>query len=173
MAIYALGDLVPDIHPEAFVHPDATVIGAVRIGAEASVWPQAVLRGDSGGIVVGERTSVQDGAVLHCTERFHTTVGADCVIGHCVHLEGCTIEPGTLVGSNSVVLHGAVVGSGALVGAGAVVSNGRRVPALAMALGVPARIRADAVPPNAFTDSVAWYVANARRYRDELRRLGG
>lgn len=171
MALYALDELVPDIHPEAFVHPDATIIGAVRLGAQASVWAQAVLRGDSGGIVIGERTSVQDGSVLHCTAEFPTTVGADCVIGHCVHLEGCTIESGALVGSNAVVLHGAVVESGALVGAGAVVSNGRRVPARAMALGVPAQIREDAVPPNAFEANVAWYVANARRYRTGLRRL--
>lgn len=171
MAIYALDGIVPTIHPEAFVHPDATVIGNVHLGAGASVWPQAVLRGDSGAIVIGERTSVQDGAVLHCTAEFHTTVGAECVIGHCVHLEGCTIEPGSLVGSNSVVLHGAVVESGALVGAGAVVSNGRRVPALAMALGVPAQIRENAVPPNAFAEAVAWYVANARRHRDGMRRL--
>lgn len=171
MPIYALDDLVPDIHPEAFVHPDATVIGAVTIGAEANIWPQAVLRGDSGRIVVGERTSIQDGSVLHCTEQFPTIVGADCVVGHCVHLEGCTIEPGSLVGSNSVVLHGAVVESGALVGAGAVVSNGRRVPARAMALGVPARIRENALPPNAFAANVAWYVANARRHRAGLRRL--
>lgn len=171
MAIYALDGLVPDIHPEAFVHPDATVIGAVTLGAEASVWPQAVLRGDSGGIVVGARTSIQDGSVLHCTEQFPTTVGADCVVGHCVHLEGCTIEPGSLVGSNSVVLHGAVVESGALVGAGAVLSNGRRVPARAMALGVPARIRENALPAGAFAENVAWYVANARRHRTGLRRL--
>lgn len=171
MAIYALDDLVPDIHPEAFVHPDATVIGAVVLGAQASVWPQAVLRGDSGRVEVGARTSIQDGSVLHCTEQFPTVVGSDCVVGHCVHLEGCTIESGALVGSNSVVLHGAVVESGALVGAGAVVSNGRRVPARAMALGVPARIRTDALPPDAFAASVAWYVQNAARHRAGLRRL--
>lgn len=171
MPIYALESLVPDIHPDAFVHPDATVIGAVTIGAEASIWPQAVLRGDAGRIVVGARTSVQDGSVVHCTEQFPTLVGADCVIGHCVHLEGCVVEDGSLVGSNSVVLHGAVVGSGALVGAGAVVSNGRRVPPRAMALGVPAKIREDAMPPNAFATNVAFYVANGRRHRDGLRRL--
>lgn len=172
MAIYALDDLVPDIHPEAFVHPDATVIGAVTIGAEASIWPQAVLRGDSGRIVIGARTSIQDGSVVHCTEEFPTIVGAGCVVGHCVHLEGCTIEDGSLVGSNSVVLHGAVVESGALVGAGAVVSNGRRVPARAMALGVPAKMREDAVPPGAFEGNAAWYVANAKRHRSGLRLLG-
>src|SRR5687768_832153 len=121
MAIYALGDITPRIHPGAYVHPDAVVIGDVSIGDESSIWPCAVLRGDDGRVVVGDRTSIQDGAVLHTTARFPTLVGSDCVVGHLVHLEGCTIEDGALVGNGSVVLHQAVVRSGALVGSGAVV----------------------------------------------------
>ena len=171
MAVYALGDRVPEIHPDAWVHPDASVIGSVRIGAGSTVWPAAVLRGDYGSIVVGERTSVQDGTVVHCTAEFTTTIGDDCVVGHLAHLEGCTVEDGCLVGSGSVVLHQAVVRSGALVGAGAVVGNRVEVPSRAMALGVPARMRLDVVPAGAFTDAVALYVDNGRRYRSELRRL--
>lgn len=171
MALYALGDLVPDVDPDAFVHPDATVIGAVVLGAGASVWPQAVLRGDYGRIVVGARTSVQDGAVLHATDRLDTAIGADCVIGHLAHLEGCTVEDGCLIGSGSVVLHRAIVRRGALVGAGAVVGNRVEVPARAMALGVPARIKPDAVPEGAFADAVDRYVANTHRYNAQLRRL--
>lgn len=98
MAVYALGDLVPDIHPEAFVHPDATVIGAVAIGAGASVWPAAVLRGDYGRIEVGALTSVQDGTVVHTTADWPTLVGERCVVGHNAHLEGCTIGDGCLIG---------------------------------------------------------------------------
>lgn len=171
MAVYALGDRVPDISPDAYVHPDATVIGDVRIGAGSSVWPAAVLRGDYGTITVGERTSIQDGTVVHATADKPTTIGSDCVVGHIAHLEGCTVEDACLVGSGSVVLHDAVVRSGALVGAGAVVGNGTEVPAHAMALGVPARMRLDTVPPGAFTDAVAMYADNARRYRQELRPL--
>jgi carbonic anhydrase/acetyltransferase-like protein (isoleucine patch superfamily) len=171
MALYALGDQVPDVDPDAFVHPDATVIGAVVLGPEASVWPQAVLRGDYGRIVIGPRTSVQDGAVLHATAELDTVVGSDCVIGHLAHLEGCVVEDGCLIGSGSVVLHRAVVRHGALVGAGAVVGNRVEVPARAMALGVPARIKPDAVPDGAFIDSVERYVTNAHRYCAELRRL--
>jgi carbonic anhydrase/acetyltransferase-like protein (isoleucine patch superfamily) len=171
VALYALGDAEPQIHSSAFVHPDATVIGRVIVGAEATVWPGAVLRGDYGMISIGDRTSVQDGAVVHATHEYPTVVGAGCVVGHIAHLEGCTVEDDCLIGSSSVVLHRVVVRRGALVGAGAVVSGGTEVPSGAMALGVPARIRPDAVRPGSFADSVDRYVANGRRYREQLRRL--
>ena len=97
MPIYALGDQVPDIHPDAFVHPEAVIIGSVWIGAESSIWPCAVLRGDDGEIYVGERTSIQDGSVIHTTPVHPTRIGNDCVIGHIVHLEGCTIHDLSLI----------------------------------------------------------------------------
>ena len=109
MPIYALGERAPSIHPEAFVHPDAVVIGDVRIGAFSSVWPGAVLRGDYGTITVGARSSIQDGCVVHAGPHFPTTVGEGCVVGHLAHLEGCTLEDDSLVGSGAVVLHFAVV----------------------------------------------------------------
>lgn len=171
MAVYALGGQVPDIHPEAWVHPDATVIGSVTIGAGSTVWPHAVLRGDYGRIRVGARTSVQDGAVLHCTRELDTVIGSDCVIGHLAHLECCVVEDGALVGTGSVVLHRAVVRSTALVGAGAVVPNDMEVPSGAMALGVPARLRPGTVTPEMILPNAAGYVANGARYRAELRRL--
>ena len=171
MAIFALGDREPTIDPSAFVHPDATVIGAVTIGPESTVWPQAVLRGDYGEIIVGARTSIQDGTVIHATDDHFTRIGDDCVIGHIAHLEGCTVENGALVGSGSVILHRAVIRSGALVGAGAVVPNDMDVPSGAMALGVPAKIRENTVAPGTFDINVASYVANGKRYRQELRRI--
>ena len=171
MAVYALGERTPSIDPDAFVHPEAVVIGAVSIGPEATIWPGAVLRGDYGTISVGARTSVQDGAVIHATAELSTVIGDECVIGHLAHLEGCVIEDRCLIGSGSIVLHSVTVHTGALVAAGAVVSGGTEVPARAMALGVPAKIRADSVHEGAFADSVALYVANGHRYRAELRRL--
>ena len=172
MAIYALGELEPSIHPEAFVHPDATVIGNVTIGAESSIWPQAVLRGDNGFIVVGDRTSIQDGSVIHTTPFTPTLIGDDCVIGHLVHMESCTIESGSLVGSGSIVLHGAIVRAEAVVGANAVVPNGMEVPSRAMALGVPAKLRLDAVDPDSMIRIGAMsYVANGHRFRRDLRRV--
>jgi carbonic anhydrase/acetyltransferase-like protein (isoleucine patch superfamily) len=171
MAIYALGDRVPDIHPDAFVHPDATVIGSVVIGADSSVWPRAVLRGDYGRITVGARTSIQDGSVIHATQEFDTAIGDDCVIGHLVHIECCTIENAALVGSGSIVLHRAIVRTNALVGAAALVPNGMEVPSGAMALGVPAKLRLDSVTPDMIVNNAAQYVQNAREYREQLRRI--
>lgn len=173
MPIYALGDTEPDIDPSAFVHPDATVIGSVTIGAESTIWPQAVLRGDYGRIVIGARTSIQDGAVIHCTAELDTFIGDDCVVGHLAHLECCVVEAGALIGTGSVVLHRAVVRSGALVGAAALVPNDMEVPAGAMALGVPARVRPDSVTEEMIAPNVASYVENGKRYRTELRRLDG
>jgi carbonic anhydrase/acetyltransferase-like protein (isoleucine patch superfamily) len=171
MPIYALGERVPTIDALAYVHPDAVIIGDVRIGPESSIWPSAVLRGDSGYIQVGSRSSIQDGTIVHCTAVFPTVVGDDCVVGHNAHLEGCTIESGSLVGSGSVVLHGVTVRSGALVGAHALVPNGMEVPSNAMALGVPAKLRLDSVDPGMIARSAAKYVQNGRWYREQLRRI--
>jgi carbonic anhydrase/acetyltransferase-like protein (isoleucine patch superfamily) len=170
--IYALGDLEPTIDPTAYVHPDAVLIGEVELGPEASVWPGAVLRADNAVIRIGARTSIQDGSVLHVAPGFPTVVGADCVIGHLVHMEGCTIEDRCLVGSGAVVLHGAIVRTQALVGAGALVPGGMEVPSRAQALGVPAKIRPDSVNPELMIDlGAASYVERSARYRKELRRL--
>jgi carbonic anhydrase/acetyltransferase-like protein (isoleucine patch superfamily) len=172
MAIYALGDVEPSIDPTAYIHPDAVVIGEVTIGPESSVWPSAVLRGDPGGIVIGARTSIQDGTVVHTTPMTPTRVGDECVIGHLVHLEGCTIGNGSLVGSGAIVLNGAVVEDEALVGAGALVPGHLTVPSRAMALGVPATIKPDAVDPELHIRmGMHVYVERGRTYRQELRRL--
>ncbi len=171
MPVYALGDRVPTISDRAFVHPDAVVIGAVTIGPESTVWPTAVLRGDHGAVVVGARTSIQDGTVVHCTSTLDTVIGDRCVVGHRAHLEGCTVEDDCLIGSGSIVLHRAVVRRGSLVGAAALVPNDFEVPSGAMALGVPARLRPDTVRPGQFDAAVRTYVHNAHWYAADLRRL--
>jgi len=171
MPLYAIGEKEPIIDEEAFVHPDAVIIGDVTIGPEATVWPGAVLRGDRGAIRVGAATSIQDGTVVHCTSTLDTVIGEYCVVGHRVHLEGCTIEDDALIGSGSVVLHNVVIGSGALVGAQALVTNGTHVPPLAMALGVPARIRENAVEPGAHRAGADVYVDNGHWFAREMRRL--
>ncbi len=171
MAIYALGASAPDIAASAFVHPDATVIGDVTIGEGSTVWPQAVLRGDYGKIVIGARTNIQDGAVIHCTRELDTFIGDDCVIGHLAHLECCVVEDGVLVGTGAIVLHKALLRSGALVGAAALVPNGMNVPAGAIAVGVPARLREGAADTADIARNAAGYVQNGERYVKELRRL--
>jgi len=170
--IYALGDRVPSIDPSAYIHPEAVVIGKVEIAEEATVWPNAVLRGDYGRIAIGARTSIQDGTVIHATHELDTVIGNDCVVGHNAHLEGCTIEAHSLVGSGSIVLHRCRVGPNSLVGANAVVTNNTVVPPGAMALGIPATIKENAVREGSFAPAVALYVANGKRYAAELRRIG-
>ncbi len=171
MALYALGDRTPQIDPSAFIHPDAVIIGDVRIGPESSVWPSAVIRGDHGTVRIGARTSVQDGAVIHCSAQWDTTLGDDVTVGHLAHLEGCDVQTGSLVGSGSVVLQNAVLQPGSLVAAGAVVSPGTNVPSGAVARGVPARIVEDAADAELLRHASETYVHNTHWYAAELRRI--
>lgn len=171
MPIYALGSEEPHIAGDAFVHPDAVIIGAVTLGSESSVWPCAVLRGDEGEITIGQRTSVQDCSVLHTTPDDPTVVGDRCVIGHIVHLEGCTIEDDVLVGNGSILLHRVVARSWSIVAANSVVLNDTEIPSRAIAAGSPAVIKADRAKPELITAGVDAYVERARRFRADLRRL--
>ncbi|HEX9835126.1 MAG TPA: gamma carbonic anhydrase family protein [Mycobacterium sp.] len=172
MAIYALGDDEPDIAPDAFVHPESVVIGRVRLGSHASVWPGAVLRADHGEITVGARTSIQDGTVLHTIPEAPTAIGEDCVVGHNTHLEGCTVESRCLIGSGSVTLNRAVVRSGAVVGAAALVPEGFEVPSGVLAVGVPVRLRSLTMDPRWLDYAVATYIELSRRHNATMRRIG-
>jgi carbonic anhydrase/acetyltransferase-like protein (isoleucine patch superfamily) len=170
--IYALGELVPRIHPDAFVHPEAVIIGDVVVGAWSSVWPGAVLRGDDGDLIVGERTSIQDGCVVHTWEEHPTRIGSGCVIGHMAHLEGCHIADQVLIGSGAIVLRRAIVETNSLVGAGALVPPGKRVPSGAQAVGVPVQIREGRADPDDIAESAQHYVDRVSRYKAGLRRIG-
>ena len=170
MPIYRFGDRSPQIDATAFVHPDAVVIGDVSVGALASIWPGAVLRGDYGSIEVGERTSIQDGTVVHTRAAQPTRIGADCVVGHLVHLEGATIEDCVLVGSGAVVL-GATVRTGAVVAAGAVVPDGFEIRPGERAQGVPARPAANTTSLDSIRAGAKTYMELAQRYKRELQRV--
>jgi carbonic anhydrase/acetyltransferase-like protein (isoleucine patch superfamily) len=171
MPLYALGNDRPRIHPEAYVHPEATLLGEVRLGQQASVWPGVVIRADNGPILIGARTSIQDGTVIHTQPQNPTRIGANCVIGHLVHLEGCVLEDWVLVGSGAVVLERAICRSPSLVGAGAVVSPGMEVPAGGMALGVPARIRPGAVSQPMVAANVTAYLKHLAQHRHGSREV--
>jgi len=171
VAIYALGDQIPDIHPTAFVHPDATIIGSVTVGEGSSIWPGAVLRGDDGYISIGRHTSIQDGSVLHTTPMFPTIVGDECIVGHIVHLEGCTVEDRAQVSNGAIVLHQVIVRTGSIVAANAVVLNGLEVPAGALAVGAPAVIKEGRAKMDVVAMGVQSYVHKTERYRAELRRI--
>ncbi len=133
----------PRIAADAYLAPNATIIGDVTIGAGASVWYGAVVRGDVGRIVIGPRTSVQDNVVLHVNGRHDTIIGADVTIGHGVVMEGCEIGDGVMVGMNATVLSGATVGAGALIAAGSVVRENARIPEDVLVAGVPGVIKGE------------------------------
>jgi carbonic anhydrase/acetyltransferase-like protein (isoleucine patch superfamily) len=171
MTLYSLGKLAPKVDPKAFVHPTAQLIGNVVVGAEASVWPGAVLRGDFNRIEIGEGSSVQDNAVLHPRSPHPTTIGRDCVIGHLAHLEGVEIEDMVLVGSCSVVLEESCVRTGGIVAAGAVVPPGTEVPLGRRAQGVPAKLVSSDVYLEAIRAGAQKYRDLARRYRGQLEEV--
>jgi carbonic anhydrase/acetyltransferase-like protein (isoleucine patch superfamily) len=151
----------PDIHPTAFVAPNATIIGRVRIAAHASVWYGSVLRGDLEEIVLGEGSNLQDNSVVHTDLGNPTVIGAGVGIGHAAIVHGARIGDGALIGMGARLLSGSVVGAGALVAAGAVLLEGHEVPDGAIAAGVPAKVRGEIRDPE-LRDRVA---RNAVQYR--------
>ena len=171
MTLYALGDLRPQIHTDAFVHEDAVLIGKVSIGAFSTVWPGAVLRGDGAGIQVMADTSIQDGCIIHNTAELPTIIGSRVTVGHNTHLEGAIVEDDCLIGSGSTLLPGCVVKTHSLVGANALVPGSLTVPSFAMALGVPAKIKENAVKAGEFLENAKHYVELGKRYRLEQKRL--
>jgi len=160
--------VAPRIHPTAFIAPTAVLIGDVEVGAEASVWFGAVLRGDhpDHGIRIGERASVQDNCVLHVSARGPTLVGAGATIGHGAVFESCEIGRSALVGMNAVILHGARIGDEALVAAGSVVPEGMEVPGRMLVAGAPARVRRELAGSSGdwVRTSAQHYVELSRQY---------
>jgi len=169
--IYALDGIAPEIDPDAWIAPGAQVMGRVRIGAGASVWFGAVLRGDNEWITLGAGSNVQENAVLHTDIGYPLTIGADCTIGHLAMLHGCTIGDGSLVGMAATVLNGAQIGKGCLIGAAALVTEGKVFADGSLVMGTPARVvRAlDAAATAGLRASAAGYQANARRFRAGLK----
>lgn len=157
----------PVIAPSAWVHPTAVIIGDVTLGADVSVWPGAVLRGDRAAIVIGAGSNVQDGAVLHCDPGQPCVVGERVTIGHRAVVHACTVEDGALIGIGAVVLSGAVIGRGTLVAAGAVVGEGKVMPPDVLVAGVPAKVLMPLTPEQRTRIAAghATYVALKERYR--------
>lgn len=174
-ALYSLDGVSPELPGDGdfWVAPGAHLMGRVTLCSGASVWFNAVLRGDNERITVGRGSNVQDGSVLHTDPGFPLTIGADCTIGHKALLHGCTIGDGALVGMNATVMNGAVIGAGALVGAGAIVTEGKEIPEGALVLGAPGKV-VRILDPEAragLLESARRYQENMRRYRDGLVRL--
>ncbi|MDX2225403.1 MAG: gamma carbonic anhydrase family protein [Rhodospirillaceae bacterium] len=152
----------PTIAADAFVAPNATIIGDVQIGAQASIWFNCVLRGDVNYIRVGARTNIQDGTIVHvATNDGPTLIGADVLIGHGAIIHGCTLHDGCFVGMAATVMDDAVVETGGMVAAGALVGPGKRVPAGQLWAGTPARFMRNLTP-----DEVAQMKVQTDRYVD-------
>jgi gamma-carbonic anhydrase len=130
----------PSVPKTCFVAPSAVLIGAVSLGEETSIWYQAVVRADINSITIGNRTNIQDGAVLHVANDFPLTIGEEVNCGHQAVLHACTIEDRVLIGIGAILLDGAVIGHDSIVGAGALVTKGTAIPPGSMVLGSPARV---------------------------------
>jgi carbonic anhydrase/acetyltransferase-like protein (isoleucine patch superfamily) len=174
MALYAIGGKQPQVARDAWIAPSADVIGDAQLAELASVWFGAVIRADNTPIIVGPRSNIQEGAMLHSDPGAPLTIGADCTIGHHAILHGCTIGDGTLIGMGATILNRAVIGENCLVGAGALVTEGKEFPAGHLIVGSPARaIRPlDDAAKAALKMSATLYAAKQREYATELVRIG-
>ena len=165
MPTYDLDGVSPQIDPEAWIAPNATVIGNVEIGARASIWFGAVLRGDAARIVVGEGSNIQDGAVVHCSEGLPTIIGKNVTLGHLACIEGCVVEDGALVGTGAIMLQRSRLGAGAILAAGAVLAEGKEIPPGVIAAGVPAEVKKEISGP-----AMRWVTGPAHHYQQNLTR---
>ena len=169
--IYTLGDRIPRIDDSAYVADNATIIGSVEIGPEASIWFGTILRGDNDVIRIGARSNVQDATVIHVDPGIPTTIGEDVTIGHSTMIHGCTIERGCLIGIGAIILDHARIGEESLVGANSLVTEGKEFPGRSLILGSPARV----VRPLTDEDIAAirratnHYVDNTRYYKANLK----
>ena len=139
--ILSIRGRTPELHPESWVAPSASLIGWVRLDARASVWYSATLRAEAEPIDVGPGSNIQDGATLHVDPEYPLRIGAGVTVGHNAVLHGCTVEDGCLIGMGAIVLNGAVIGAGSIVAAGALVPQGVVVPPRSLVAGVPAKVR--------------------------------
>jgi carbonic anhydrase/acetyltransferase-like protein (isoleucine patch superfamily) len=155
------------IHPRAFIHPLAIVCGDVTLGPRVSVWPTAVIRGDTAPVVIGESSNVQDGTIIHVDPGVPTTIGARVAIGHRAIVHGATIGDDCLIAMGAVVLNHVTVGSGSIVGAGAVCTEGTEIPPNSLVLGVPGKVVRPTTPEmrERIARTVAAYVELQERHR--------
>lgn len=167
---YRLGDLRVETHPQSWIAPNATVIGRVRLQAGASVWFNAVLRGDNELIDIGEHSNVQDGAVMHTDMGFPLTLGKGVTVGHNAMLHGCSVGDYSLIGINAVILNGARIGRNCIIGANALIAEGKVIPDGSLVMGSPGKVVRELSDQQKklLEASAAHYVHNAQRYAREL-----
>ena len=174
MAIYSLGDRQPVLGPDAWVAPNATVIGDVHLGDNASIWWNAVVRGDNDTITIGAGSNIQDGSVLHVDAGVPLSIGDNVTVGHQVMLHGCTIGDESLIGIKSVILNKAVIGRHCIIGANSLIPEGKVIPERSLVMGSPGKIVRQLSDDEVARLLLAaqGYIENARRYRAELKPEG-
>jgi carbonic anhydrase/acetyltransferase-like protein (isoleucine patch superfamily) len=167
---YRLGDSRVETHPQSWVAPNAVLIGKVKLEAGASVWFNAVLRGDNELIHIGENSNVQDGTVIHTDLGSPLEIGKGVTIGHNVMLHGCSVDDYSLIGINSVILNGAKIGKYCIIGANSLIGEGKVIPDGSLVMGSPGKIVRELtdVQKKMLEASAAHYVLNAQRYAREL-----
>ncbi len=174
MAIYQLGEHVPEINSSAYVTESANIIGKVRIEANASIWFDVTIRGDNERIVVGENSNVQEGCILHTDPGYPLTIGNNVTVGHQAMLHGCSIGEGSLIGIQAVILNNAKIGKNCLVGAGALVTEGKEFPDNSLIVGAPAKavrtLNADDIAR--MHGNTRNYVERAQFFKTNLKRIG-
>ena len=169
---YALGDVRITTASDAWwIAPTAVVIGNVRLEHNASIWWNAVLRGDNELITIGEGANIQDGCVLHTDPGYPMTLGKDVTVGHMAMLHGCVIGPNTLIGIGAVILNGARIGANCLIGAKALIPEGKEIPDNSLVMGVPGRVKGEVGEEHVarIRRAAEHYVINWQRYKRDCR----
>jgi len=171
MPIYALDATRPQFAGDHWIAPNATVIGDVHIGHDVSIWWNAVLRGDRDTLVIGDRSNIQDGSVLHTDPGVPFVIGADVTVGHQVMLHGCTVGDGSLIGIGSILLNRSAIGKNSIVGANTLIPEGKTFPDGVLIVGSPGKVVRELAPEEIarLRDSAANYVDNWKRYARGLK----
>jgi carbonic anhydrase/acetyltransferase-like protein (isoleucine patch superfamily) len=176
MPIYELNGAKPELPSDGdyWIAPTATLIGKVRLARGASIWFGAILRGDNDWISIGENSNIQDGSILHTDDGIPLSIGANVTVGHAVVLHGATVGDNALIGMSATLLNRARVGASSIVGAHALLPEGKEYPERSLIVGVPARVMRTLSEEEAalLPLSAQHYVANAQRYRRELKEVG-
>jgi carbonic anhydrase/acetyltransferase-like protein (isoleucine patch superfamily) len=171
MPIYTVGGRTPQISEDSWIAPNATVIGSVSLGNNSSVWWNSVIRADNEQIVIGEKTNVQDGCVLHADPGIPLTLADEVTIGHMAMLHGCSIGEGSLIGIKSVIMNHVVIGKECLIGANTLIPEGKVIPDRSLVVGSPGRILRTLTDEEVadLRGTAAHYVENWQMYRDSLK----
>ncbi|MDH3695002.1 MAG: gamma carbonic anhydrase family protein [Gammaproteobacteria bacterium] len=171
--LYSLSDQRIVVKGESFIAPDATLIGAITLEKNASIWFGTVIRADNEPVIVGESSNIQDGCVIHVDPGYPATIGANVTVGHKAMLHGCTIGAGSLIGINSVIMNGARIGESCIIGASSLITEGKEIPPRSLVMGSPGKMVRGITDKEAdnLLEAAQVYVRKIKLYNDNLREM--